>query len=384
MRIAAATLALAALLAACDDGPASTAAGPAEAPSVIVINAQRQSVTEFTEFVGRVQAIDRVELRARVEGFIKERLYEEGQRVEPGQVLFRIEPDTFEAEVKLTEANVAAAKAREIESDKTLERGKALLTRGNISQQRVDEFQAEADKAAAQVLGREAELRQARTNLSYTEIVTPIQGAAGEEAYSVGNLVSPESGVLAVVTRQDPIYVTFSAPEAGLVRAQRAFAEIGEQASLENLQAVVAPRLRLPTGDDYEFEGWLNFIGTEVDPGTGTVLMRGEFPNPDNILLHGQFVTVVLSRQEPQSKIVVPQSAIQEDQAGPYVLTLNQENQAEIRRIELGQTSGTERVVEQGLEEGEVVVVEGAQKIRPGVAVNPVHQDGENAGDKQS
>jgi|GEM_PF-2782505 len=140
MRIAAATLALAALLAACDDGPASTAAGPAEAPSVIVINAQRQSVTEFTEFVGRVQAIDRVELRARVEGFIKERLYEEGQRVEPGQVLFRIEPDTFEAEVKLTEANVAAAKARKIESDKTLERGKALLTRGNISQQRVDEF----------------------------------------------------------------------------------------------------------------------------------------------------------------------------------------------------------------------------------------------------
>lgn len=234
------------------------------------------------------------------------------------------------------------------------------------------------------MLGREAELRQARINLSYTEIVTPIQGAAGEEAYSVGNLVSPESGVLAVVTRQDPIYVTFSAPEAGLVRAQRAFAEIGEQASLENLQAVVAPRLRLPTGDDYEFEGWLNFIGTEVDPGTGTVLMRGEFPNPDNILLHGQFVTVVLSRQEPQSKIVVPQSAIQEDQAGPYVPTLNQENQAEIRRIELGQTSGIERVVEQGLEEGEVVVVEGAQKIRPGVAVNPVHQDGKSAGDTQS
>ncbi len=370
-------LAAALPLAGCDqdDGRQQTAVRPA--PAVTVVNTRREAVTEEYEFVGRVRAIDRVEVRARIEGVLQERAFREGDLVEAGQLLFRIEPDTFEAQVKTAEANLARAKARQVEADKSLARGRTLLERGNISQAQVDEAEASAQAAAAEVLVREAELRLAEINLSYTQITSPITGRGSEATYSAGNLVNPGSGVLAVVTSMDPVYVTFSIAERTLLQAQRTFAERGGRGAFRDQRdQPVAPRLRLPTGDMYEFAGWINFIGAEVDPLTGSVPIRLQFPNPDGMLLHGQFVTVVLETEETEDKIVLPQSAIQEDQAGPFVLVIDADKLAQVRRVQLGSVQGTGRVVEQGLEEGEVVLIEGVQKVRPGVAVTPVFADG--------
>lgn len=364
-------------LTACDEDPSQQQVAAQTAPAVSVVHAKRQQVSEQVEFVGRVRAIDRVEVRARIEGVLQERAFREGDLVQAGQLLFRIEPDTFEAQVKTAEANLARAEARKVEADKTLARGKTLLQRGNISVAKVDEAEAGAESAAAEVLVREAELRQARINLSYTEIHSAISGRASEAAYSTGNLVNPQSGVLAVVTSMDPVYVTFSLSERILLQEQRDFAERGGVGDIRDQDAQnLLPRLRLQTGDMYEFQGLFDFLGAEVDPLTGSVPVRLEFPNPDGMLLHGQFVTVVLQRERTESRIVLPQSAVQEDQAGAFVLVIDRQNLAQIRRVELGGVQGTGRIVEQGLEEGEVVLVEGIQKVRPGVAVEPVFRDG--------
>lgn len=365
------------LLAGCDQDDGQQQAATRPAPAVTVMNTRREAVTEEYEFVGRVRAIDRVEVRARIEGVLQERAFREGDMVEAGQLLFRIEPDTFDAQVKTAEANLARARARQVEADKTLARGRTLIARGNISQAQVDEAEAGAQAAAAEVLVREADLRLAKINLSYTQISSPISGRTSEATFSAGNLVNPGSGVLAVVTSLDPVYVTFALSERTLLQAQRTFAERGGRGDFRDQRnAPVAPRLRLSTGEMYEFEGWLNFIGAEVDPLTGSVPIRIQFPNPDGVLLHGQFVTVVLETEETQDKIVLPQSAVQEDQAGPFVLVIDADKLAQVRRVQLGSVQGTGRVIEQGLEEGEVVLIEGVQKVRPGVAVTPVFADG--------
>ena len=365
------------VLAGCDEGPVQPQAA-AEPASVRVINVQRQEVREQAEFVGRVVAIERVELRARIEGFLEERTFREGQFVEAGTVMFRIEPDTFEAEVELARAGVAAAEAQKVEADANLARALQLIERGNIAEKSVDEARALAQTTEAAVLARSAELRQAEINLSYTEITTPIPGRVSREAYSVGNLVAPESGPLATVTSLDPISVVFSVSEADLLKAQQDRIARGEDTSdiRDGQESTLVPRLALPGGTIYEHPGTIDFLGAEVDPATGTVPVRAVFPNPNALLLHGQFATVVLEQEETESKIVIPVSAVQEDQVGAFVLVLNDEKAAEIRRIERGQTQEINLIVEQGLEEGEVVIVDGLQKIRPGVPVTPVFRDG--------
>ena len=365
------------VLAGCDEGPVQPQAA-AEPASVRVINVQRQEVREQAEFVGRVVAIERVELRARIEGFLEERTFREGQFVEAGTVMFRIEPDTFEAEVELARAGVAAAGAQKVEADANLARALQLIERGNIAEKSVDEARALAQTTEAAVLARSAELRQSEINLSYTEITTPIPGRVSREAYSVGNLVAPESGPLATVTSLDPISVVFSVSEADLLKAQQDRIARGEDTSdiRDGQESTLVPRLALPGGTIYEHPGSIDFLGAEVDPATGTVPVRAVFPNPNALLLHGQFATVVLEQEETESKIVIPVSAVQEDQVGAFVLVLNDEKAAEIRRIERGQTQEINLIVEQGLEEGEVVIVDGLQKIRPGVPVTPVFRDG--------
>ena len=365
------------VLAGCDEGPVQPQAA-AEPASVRVINVQRQEVREQAEFVGRVVAIERVELRARIEGFLEERTFREGQFVEAGTVMFRIEPDTFEAEVELARAGVAAAGAQKVEADANLARALQLIERGNIAEKSVDEARALAQTTEAAVLARSAELRQAEINLSYTEITTPIPGRVSREAYSVGNLVAPESGPLATVTSLDPISVVFSISEADLLKAQQDRLARGEDTSdiRDGEESTIVPRLALPGGTIYEHPGTIDFLGAEVDPATGTVPVRAVFSNPNALLLHGQFATVVLEQEETESKIVIPVSAVQEDQVGAFVLVLNDEKAAEIRRIERGQTQEINLIVEQGLEEGEVVIVDGLQKIRPGVPVTPVFRDG--------
>jgi membrane fusion protein (multidrug efflux system) len=371
-------LGIAPSLTACEDTLQQKSEAPP--PSVIVVSAQRQAVSNQTEFVGRIRAVDRVEVRARIEGLLKERTFREGQMVEANALLFRIEPDRFKAQVQLAVAQVARAKARKNEADKTLRRSQSLIKKKAVSQAKLEEAEAEAQTTAAEVLAAEAELQQARINLAYTEIHSPIAGRVGKVAYSAGNLINPASGVLTIVTKVDPVYVDFSISERAMLEAQRRFTAAGGQGDLREAERKSEVQLRLPDGELYDFVGSLKFLSAEVDPLTGSVPIRAEFRNSDGLLLHGQFVTVVLRRQLTSDKIVLPQTAIQEDQAGTFVLVVDKQNQVQIRRIEAGQAQGTSRVIEQGLEEGEVVVVAGVQKVRPGVAVKPVFRDGKQGG----
>jgi membrane fusion protein, multidrug efflux system len=347
----------AALLAACDQ-QAETSAAPTATPppAVTVISLQPTEFTPGFGFNGRVVAVDEVELRARVTGFLEKRLFEEGADVETGDLLFVIEKAPYEAVVAQRQAELASAEAKKVNTAAQLQRGEELVRNNNIPQSEVDLRRAEDQMAAAAIQQARAALEQAQINLSYTEIHAPIAGRIGRADLSVGNLVGPDSGVLATIVSQDPIYVTFPVTQRQLL------AHRGERGD-----PVV--RVTLPDGTLYEHPGTLNFLDVQVDPGTDTVTVRGELPNPDRILVDGQFVGVRVERGEPERVLAVPQASLQVDQAGPYVLVVGGDNKVEARRVTLGDVEGEQVVVESGLNEGERIIVEGIQKVRPGMTV---------------
>jgi membrane fusion protein (multidrug efflux system) len=216
----------------------------------------------------------------------------------------------------------------------------------------------------------EADLRKTRLDLEYTEIKAPIAGRIDLSAYDVGNLVGPDSGVMATINRMDPIDVTFSIAETSYLELAEAVIDARRAGEATDGYSHI-PLIKLPNGEIYQYRGAFDFIDNKVDEKTGTVLIRAQFPNPDRLLLPGQFVNVVIEREEAVDKVVVPQAAVLTDQAGNYVLLVNDDNQVEYRRIEAGQRFGADWVVEQGLEPGERIVLYGIQKVRPGLTVKP-------------
>jgi membrane fusion protein (multidrug efflux system) len=347
---------------------AATAQSSAPPPSVSATPVTSHQVTETAEFVGRVTAIDKVDIVARVPGFIEERKFAEGQQVKKGDVLFRIEQATYKAAVEQQRANLAKAKANEANTKIQLERGKELVRNQNISQATLDQRAADEAAAQANVLEAQALLDQAEINLGYTEIRSPIDGRIGLANFTEGNLVQPSSGKLATIVRQDPIYVIFQASERDVLEYRRRIA-----ASQEKNPHVKA-HIKLPNGSVYPHVGTSNFLDVQVDANTDTVAVRLEVANPENLLIPSGIVGVTVERGAPRSALVVAQSAVLLDQAGRYVLVVDQEKKVEQRRITTGVEQGRDVVVTDGLKEGELVIVEGIQKVRPGqvVAVNVV------------
>jgi membrane fusion protein (multidrug efflux system) len=235
-----------------------------------------------------------------------------------------------------------------------------------LSEAELDTAAAGEATANANVLQAKAALRAADLDLSYTEITSPIDGRIGEARYSVGNLVNNESAQLATVTSIDPIYITIAVSEKRLIDTRR------QGLDIEN--PPVAPQLTLSDGSRYEHDGQFDFLGTEVSQSTDTVQARAVFPNPEKLLLPGQFVNVVVRQKETETALVVPQIAVQEDQQGRFALVVNQADEVEIRRITVGDQIDGVWVVEDGLAEGERVIVQGLQKVRPDMAVNVVTQ----------
>ena len=354
-------------VAACEqEQTADGAPAEAPAPTVTVVTVERRDVTAEFSFVGHIEATDHVDVRARVEGFVEDRLFEEGEDVSAGELLFIIEPEPFEASVMEADANLQRAMAAIPLTQRALGRAEQLFSRGNISEAALDDARAATEQAIADVAAREAELDRALINLSYTRIISPIDGRVSREAFSVGNLVGPDSGVLTTVTRLDPIYALFSVSERDVIAFRRQ--QAAGDASLED----IVLGLRLPDDTDYGTEGRIDFVDSQVNPTTGTVTVRGVFANADRFLLPGQFVTVVVTDRQSESALTVPQAAIQQDQAGRFVLVVNENSRVEVRRIEVGQQIETDWVVEGGLTEGDRVVTDGIQRIRPGVDVTPV------------
>ena len=349
---------------------AATAQG-APPPAVTVTPVVSREVTATGDFIGRVVAIDKVDVVARISGFINERNFTEGQQVKTGDLLFSIEPDTYKAAVDQQTANLAKAKATEVNANLQLQRGQDLVRNQNIPQSEVDQRAANAQAAHADVMQAQALLEQARINLGYTEIRSPVDGRIGLANFTVGNLVSPSSGPLATIVSQDPIYVTFQASEADIIEYKHRIAASGDK------NPHVTIHIKLPDGTVYPHPGRTNLLDVQVQPDTDTVLVRAQLPNPEGMLIPGGIVGVITERGAPQVSMIVPQSAVQLDQAGRYVMVVGADKKVELRRITTGVEQGRDIVVSAGLKEGELVIVEGIQKVHPGqvVAANVAAQN---------
>jgi membrane fusion protein (multidrug efflux system) len=340
-------------------------------PAVSVTPVISRQVTATGDFIGRVVAIDKVDIVARVSGFINQRNFSEGQQVKAGDLLFSIEPDTYKAAVDQQTANLAKAKATEVNANLQLQRGQELVHNQNIPQSEVDQRAANAQAAHADVMQAQALLEQAKINLGYTEVRSPIDGRIGIANFTVGNLVSPSSGTLATIVSQDPIYVTFQASEADIIAYRRRVAASGDK------NPHVTIHIKLPDGTIYPHPGLTNLLDVQVQADTDTVLARAQLPNPDGVLIPGGIVSVQVERGGPQTLLVIPQSAVQLDQAGRYVMVVGADKKVEQRRITTGVEQGRDIVVTEGLKQGELVIVEGIQKVHPGqvVATNLAAQD---------
>jgi membrane fusion protein (multidrug efflux system) len=356
------------ILSGCDSqAPQEQAVEP---PAVGVIEVGEQKVNPFFEFVGKTRAKESVALRARVTGFLESRDFEEGGDVEAGQVLFKIEPERYQAALAQAEAELAAAEASLNRAQVDAARYGELAKAKNVSQQKVDEAEAEVLVQKAAVQTAEAAIKQAQLDVDYTQVTAPISGRIDVASYDVGNLLGPDSGVLATINLMDPINVTFSIAETWyleLVQADIGHRKAGGDA--EEFSHV--PLIRLPDGTMYPHKGEFDFIDNKVDEKTGTVRVRALFPNPDLLLLPGQFVTVVIERKEAKDAVVIPQAAVLTDQGGAYVLGVDSENRVEVRRIKTGQRFGPNLVVSEGLASGDRIVLYGVQKVRPGIEVKP-------------
>jgi len=322
-----------------------------------------KDVAGQTDFVGRTEASQRVDVSARVSGTLLERPFQEGQEVEEGAVLYKIDPAEFQANLLAAQAQVEKAQASFNENDRNLKRYEVLLERKTASEAQYDIAKSKADQSAADVAAAEAEVERAKLDLGYATITSPIGGRAGISTVDVGNIIGPDSGVLVTVLDLNPIDVIFSVGERDYLN----FMEARKEGRAEKF----TPQIKLANDTLYDHPGEVDVIDNKVDPATGTINVRLKFPNPDRILVPGQFVSVLLTRSTPEKRIVIPQAAVQENQAGPFVLIVDGEGKIEARPIKTGDRIEDGIVVLEGLTEGETIVVEGIQKVRPGAEVQP-------------
>jgi membrane fusion protein, multidrug efflux system len=359
----AASLLLAALVAGCDQKSDQKAAAPPPPPAVGVQPAAMKGVAWSYEFVGRIKAINIVQVRARVEGFLEKVLFREGQDVKSGDLLYQIEKPPFQALVDQAQANVKSAEAQAVNARLQYERSLSLVRNQNIPQATVDQNKATLDSALATVMQTKAALDQAQINLGYTDISSPIEGRIGRTAFTIGNLVNAASGTLATIVSQDPIYVLFPVSQRQLEDIREARRK--EDGGQEKIEILV----RLANGKVYGHPGVWNYTDPQVDQQTDTLIVRATIPNPERQLVDGEFVTVVFKARKSEPRLVVPQAALQVDQAGYYVLVVDGQNKVELRRVKTGPQQDADVVIESGVRDGEKVIVDGVQKVRPGQAV---------------
>ncbi len=363
MVIASIALTLLVTLAGCDDKKQAAAQSAPQAPAVVVAAAERQAVAESAEFVGRVEALEKVEIRARVTGFLGDRYFQEGQMVKQGDKLFSIDRSQFEADVAIKAAKVQSAQASLNFATFQVDRGRELVKTNALPQATLDQRLAEQGVQAASVAGAQADLRQALITLGYTEISSPIEGRVGRAVITRGNVVSPESTPLTVVVRQDPIRVTFPVSQRQLLDIRRETQDKGA--------TPVLVKIRLPDGSTYDHVGRVNYVDVQTDKSTDTALVQAEVENPDGLLSDGQFLGITVEKGSPQQLVVIPESAVQVDQAGTFVLAVGADNKVEQKRVKLGRGPAGQSVVESGIDPGTLVIVEGAQRARPGSVVAP-------------
>jgi membrane fusion protein (multidrug efflux system) len=349
-----------ALLCLVATAPQASAQQPA-AIQVGTLAAELRPITAAVEFVGRMQALGRVDIRARVTGFLQEVLFKEGDVVKEGDVLYRIEQDSFQAAVQQAQGALLEAQGKVVNATAQLARTQELVKTDTASRALLDERTANQKIAQGEMVTADANLKTANVNLGYTEILAPIAGQIGRTNVTKGNVVGPDSGPLTVIVSRDPMYVVFPV-------SQRLFLSIQGQQARKSTGEALAVRIRFSNGTTYDQMGRINFVDVQVDQATDTVLVRATLANPNGMLIDGQLVRVAVEADKPEEKVLVPQSALIIDQQGPYVF-LVEDGKAVVRRLKLAGESGPYAIVQDGLKGGEQVIVQGMESLRAGAPV---------------
>jgi membrane fusion protein, multidrug efflux system len=348
-------------LTACSD-KAEQAPVNAPLPKVSVVKAGLQSVVNSREFVGITEAKEDVNIQARVSGYLVKQHVADGATVKKGDLLFELDKDTLEAEVSKAKAKLAADQAALDEATRNFGRGKELIGKGSISQVQMDQLLSKKLQAEAAIKSSQAALKSATLNFDYASIYAPIDGVLSQASVSVGDSITP-STVLASLVLTDPMYVSFEASERELIEyREKRQAEIAENGSATKARA----KLKLSTGSLYDEQGEFDFLDNRIDNTTGTIKIRTVFPNPNGFLLPGQRATIIVESGAAKSALVIPQKAVQEDQAGKFVLVLAADQMVEKRPVTVGNNEGVNVIVQDGLKEGEQVIIDGLQKVRIG------------------
>lgn len=349
--------------------------GPAGPAAVGVFTVESKPVVDHTEISGRIEATDRVNLVARVTAYLDKQFFEDGADVKKGDLLYRLERGPFESDVENKKALVAQQEAQGELADLTLARAVQLLAKDAGSQSTADNARAAQKSAMAQIASAKAQLQQSQINLDYTEIRSPIDGRIGRSSVTEGNVVGPTSGTLATVVSQDPMYVVFP-------MSVRALEELRDKNVDKGGLDAVKINLRMPNGKTYGHTGKIDFVDTTVAKDTDSITLRAVIANPKlpegqggkalgRELINDEFVTVIIESAASEKLPSIPRAAVMSDQQGDYVYVVGQNNTVEQRRIKRGPSTPQNASVADGLKDGDVVILEGIQKVRPGVQVAP-------------
>jgi membrane fusion protein, multidrug efflux system len=346
----------------------TAAAQPAAVPVSVAVVAAKETAP-WDEFSGRLEAVERVEIRSRVAGAIQEIHFREGALVRQGDLLILIDPALYAADVARAEGQVAAAKARVVMTKSDFERGQQLSGSSIISQRDLDGRVNAYREAEANLKAAEAALQTAQLNLSYTEVRAPVAGRVGKLEITVGNLIAagPGAPVLTTLVSVNPIYASFNADEQVVTRALKALAEATTPSEIGRIP------VQMGTGatDGTPYQGRMQLIDNQVDARSGTVRVRAIFDNADGRLIPGQFARILMGQPKVEPALLISERAVGTDQNKKFVMVVNQDNKAEYREVALGASVDGMRVVTGGLQAGERIVVKGLQRVRPGAVVAP-------------
>lgn len=349
-------------------------------PVVAVEPVNTSDVNIYGEYVGRIRAQQFVEVRARVEGYLQKMFFEEGTRIKKGQTLFVIDPSLYRARVEKARAQLNKAKAQEQKADRDLKRMRPLYEQNAASQLDLDNAEAAYESAKAEVMVAAADLKQAEMTLGYTTVTSPADGYISERSADIGTLVGPNGkSLLATIVNSDTVRVDFAMTSLEYLRSRSRNVRLGERDSKRQWDPYVT--ITMADGTVYPYRGLVDFASPQVNPTTGTFSVRAEMPNPDHILLPGEFTKVKLLMDVRKDAIQVPAKALDIEKGGAYVYVVRPDSVVERRFVETGPEVDNSMIVERGLAAGEWIVTEGYHKLHHGMKVAPVapHSDAKTA-----
>jgi len=350
-------------------------APPPPPPEVPVIEVMQADVPIYVQYVGQVYGYSDIPIRARVTGFLEGIHFDEGLRVDKGQLLYSIDPEEYQSKVATQQSHLAEAKTDQAKSKSDLDRIKPLAEINAVSQSDLDAAQAEYDAAVSYVKAMESNLHYAKINLGYCWMKSPINGIIGKTEARVGEFVGqdPNPVILNTVSTVDTVRVEFYLTEADYIRLAREYTELNKvnEKSIREKEKEEKLSLILADGSTFKYKGYVNFINREVDAQTGSLLVQAVFPNPEKLLKPGQYAKVVVQMRNAKNALYIPQRCMIEMQGQYTVFVVNDENKVESRQIVTGERVNDYVIVKEGLQKGEKIVIDALQKVGTGLEVNP-------------